>query len=284
MTTPAMQSGHVDLSRTVSLDQLPGLEEGAVHVWAGLLSQWQQHVNDLRALCSVEELQRAGRFRHERDRARHIVGRSILRLLTARYLRLSPTRIDVRLGPHGKPSVSVSSRRSKLDRNQQTSTPLQTLPHSARVPFGVNISHSGDWILWAVGFSPNIGVDVEQRRTDFDIDDLAPSVFSDWEQRALGTFTPADQRQLFFDLWTRKEAVIKADGAGVQFGLQRFDVEFRPEYRPCVRAIRGDGDHRKADPANWTLSSVQIDAKHAAALACHGQHQVIGGTLVPEEE
>jgi len=284
MTTSAIQSGHVDLSRTVSLDQLPGLEEGAVHVWAGSLSQWQQHVNDLRALCSVEERQRAGRFRLDRDRVRHIVGRSILRLLTSRYLRLPPTRIEVRSEPHGKPFVLVSSLRSKLALNQRASTPFPTPHHPARLPLGVNISHSGDWILWAVGFSLNIGVDVEQRRTDFDVYDLAPSVFSNWEHRALETFAPADQRQLFFDLWTRKEAVIKADGTGVQFGLQRFDVEFRPGYQPCVRAIRGDGDHRRADSADWTLSSVQIDAKHAGALACQGQRRVIGGILVPHEE
>ena len=76
----------------------------------------------------------------------------------------------------------------------------------------LSVSHTGDWVVLAVGQTP-VGVDVEYLNTRFIIDDLIPSVLTITEQRAMTESTNA--RLLFYKLWTRKEALVKATGKGI---------------------------------------------------------------------
>ena len=165
-------------------------------------------------------------------------------------------------------------------RNVRFETGESGRPELAGDPFaehGVNVSHSGDWVLCAGGPARSLGVDVEQRRADINVMKLAASVFSPWERDVLATFAPETRQHLFFDIWSRKEAVIKADGRGVGFGLDRFDVEFRPDHGPHVRRI----DDR-TDLSHWHLVSLDLDEEHAAALAfCHESHLEEAATEPP---
>ncbi len=75
-----------------------------------------------------------------------------------------------------------------------------------------SVSHTGDWVLLAVGQTP-LGVDVEFVNPRFIIDDLIPTVLSAAEQRAL--IESPDSHLFFYECWTRKEALVKATGEGV---------------------------------------------------------------------
>jgi 4'-phosphopantetheinyl transferase len=126
--------------------------------------------------------------------------------------------------------------------------------------WGINISHSGDWVLCAAGPCEAIGVDVEAM-TPVDVQALASSAFSRWERAVLARCRKEEHNKLFFKIWSMKEAVIKADGAGVAFGLDRFDVEFRPGYPSAVRRVDGDSASR------WHIRTCMLDPSHAAAVA-----------------
>jgi phosphopantetheinyl transferase len=65
-----------------------------------------------------------------------------------------------------------------------------------------------------------------------------------------------------------KEAVIKADGRGVSFGLDRFDVEFRPGRDPAVLRVEG------ANVPRWNVATHMIDPHHACAVAWHGDAEL----------
>lgn len=129
----------------------------------------------------------------------------------------------------------------------------------AGADWGVNVSHSGAWVLCAAGPCSMLGVDVEQR-SPVDPLALAERVFSDWERDRLARSSPAERERLFFRIWSMKEAVIKADGAGVSFGLDRFDVEFRPGSAPAVRRIEQD------TPSAWHVVTRTVD-EHEMAVA-----------------
>lgn len=77
-------------------------------------------------------------------------------------------------------------------------------------PFDFNISHSGDMIAVVIGTS-KVGVDIEQHRK-VDIA-LFNRQFSEKEWQSIHQSTHPQKR--FFELWTIKEAAIKADGRGV---------------------------------------------------------------------
>jgi 4'-phosphopantetheinyl transferase len=85
-----------------------------------------------------------------------------------------------------------------------------------------NISHSGHFCVLAFSKSMHVGVDVEQRDLATDIFALAQRCFVA-EEYALFLATDEKKIEMFYWLWTRKEALLKALGIGLQ-GLHEYSV------------------------------------------------------------
>lgn len=85
-----------------------------------------------------------------------------------------------------------------------------------------NISHTRGWAAVALTAAAEVGVDVEAERPIPDLEELATVVLAPGERMALAAAT--DPIGLFFRLWTRKEALIKALGAGLGAPLTEIDV------------------------------------------------------------
>ncbi|MCK8521587.1 4'-phosphopantetheinyl transferase superfamily protein [Aquimarina sp. D1M17] len=91
-------------------------------------------------------------------------------------------------------------------------------PYFEGFPFGFNISHSGKYVVCVISTdeNENLGVDIEQ---------IKPIVFDDfkcvfsYEERK-----KIDSYEKFYTFWTRKEAIVKADGRGMQIPLNNVDV------------------------------------------------------------
>ena len=77
----------------------------------------------------------------------------------------------------------------------------------------VSISHSGDFIAVAVSDSEDIGIDIQEQKPinlrDFE------SFLSQSEQNKLSKLNDDQCQKSFFEIWTKKEAVMKADGRGM---------------------------------------------------------------------
>ncbi|WP_309711537.1 4'-phosphopantetheinyl transferase superfamily protein [Armatimonas sp.] len=142
---------------------------------------------------SLDEQARAARFRFARDRQRYIACRSALRLLLGEALGIAPEAVALTYGPQGKPECTE---------------------------FAFNVSHSDSLALIALGAE---GVDIEKVRTDFDPHELGRRVFTASEFNQLRTHDD------FFAIWTRKEAVIKAEGGGFSSPLLSRTVWPEPE-------------------------------------------------------
>lgn len=88
-----------------------------------------------------------------------------------------------------------------------------------------NLSHSGDWVLCAVGDFP-LGIDIQQERP------VKPALFrralSDEEQVFLNALPDQTRLSAFFDLWCLKEAYCKATGLGLRLPLHSFTVSLSP--------------------------------------------------------
>lgn len=83
-----------------------------------------------------------------------------------------------------------------------------------------NISHSGPIVILALSdFSDEIGIDIELIDHQTEVLSLL-SFFCDEEQRLVKS--DANPHERFFEIWTRKEALLKATGAGIADGLGHF--------------------------------------------------------------
>lgn len=94
----------------------------------------------------------------------------------------------------------------------------------AHAGFDVSWSHSGDGLLIALGAGIDVGVDLERVRARPRALELAHRFFHAAEAAWLAAL-PAERRDIaFIRLWCAKEAVLKAHGRGIAFGLDKFEL------------------------------------------------------------
>lgn len=99
-------------------------------------------------------------------------------------------------------------------------------PYVEGGPF-FSLSHSGDYVALAVSDKYEVGCDIERIR-DCDFAKLARLVFIDNE---LGELKAAeDERDSFFELWTKKEAFIKCIGEGFHYSPKSLDLSGKKPY------------------------------------------------------
>lgn len=87
-----------------------------------------------------------------------------------------------------------------------------------------NLSHSGSKALVAVTSICEIGVDIEKQKILAELDDIAKRFFSHSEYETLLALPNLQRKAAFFRIWTRKEALIKANGLGMSMPLDKFNV------------------------------------------------------------
>jgi 4'-phosphopantetheinyl transferase len=84
-----------------------------------------------------------------------------------------------------------------------------------------NISHSGEYVVCIMSTVAKVGIDIEkvQRVT---VDDFKPYFLEPEYNEIISADDPCSK---FFEYWTRKEAVVKADGMGLKMPLDSFCVQ-----------------------------------------------------------
>jgi 4'-phosphopantetheinyl transferase len=128
-----------------------------------------------------------------------------------------------------------------------------------------SLSHSGEVALVAVSLGRAVGVDVEEVRPRVDLDGFADRYFSPRERDALARVPSGNRLRAFFEIWTLKEAYLKACGDGLLRELDAFDVTVG-DAQPRLLAVRD----RPGDEARWTLGGLHPRQGYVAALALAG--------------
>ncbi|MGH8615804.1 MAG: 4'-phosphopantetheinyl transferase family protein [Gammaproteobacteria bacterium] len=229
-------------SSTLHLPSL-GLARNTVHLWFACIDVPSAELEVLSETLVADEHERAGRFRFRRDCRRFIAGRGILRYLLSRYLNTVPVALIFRYGHAGKPAIA------------EPATSLR-----------FNLSHAGAWALYAIGRDRELGVDIELREDSVPWSELAPMVFSGAEQSELKACPVEERPAVFLRGWTRKEAYIKARGAGLSLPLKRFDVPLGLEQNPVSIDTAGD----RGTTPRWWLYPIDAPAGYMAALVAEG--------------
>ena len=83
-----------------------------------------------------------------------------------------------------------------------------------------NITHSGDYVLCAFSKAGSLGIDIEH------IQEVSFEHFTACFTKAEWTsiLNADNQQAAFFRYWTKKEAILKADGRGMHISLQSIEV------------------------------------------------------------
>lgn len=226
------------LNRFEEASATHNIRPGEVHIWQATLPAPGWDEDRFLSMLSADECARMARFRFPRDRRNFLFCRSVLRILLASYLGTPPAELRFAYSAHGKPSLAAPS-----------------------VYLEFNLSHSNGSLLLAVCLEGRVGVDIERVRRDLDFEGIARQFFSPRECRALAAVPENMRHDAFFACWTRKEAFVKAQGSGLSYPLDSFDVstdsrEEAPQLIPPA-----------SNTESWTLRSLNSFPGYAAAVA-----------------
>jgi 4'-phosphopantetheinyl transferase len=219
--------------------QVFDIRENAVHVWSIGPHDADSCLECCRDLLSLEERERAAKFKFERDRRRYIVAHGGLRSILASYSKMNAVDLQFSLGGNGKPYLE---------------------PTSVTPTFQFNLSHSHASALIAVTKNGEVGIDIEHIREDFAFDEVAERFFTSREVAALRALPSGLQRQAFYQCWTGKEAFLKAKGTGLSGALDEVEIVHTSE-----GAVRISGTL-----PNWKLVELSPADGYVGALATGG--------------
>ena len=177
-----------------------------VHVWAWTLEAAAVELPAHIELLDQQERERMQGFHFAPDRARYAVAHANLRRILGAYLR--PARC--------RPSLPRQWLR-------QTRTAAQWFI----VFIHFSLSHSRSIAVLAVANGEPVGVDVEDVRPIEP--EVAESHFSASERSQLSQLQGDAWLLGFYRCWTRKEAILKAEGVGLFRPLDSFDVSLMPD-------------------------------------------------------
>lgn len=175
----------------VKLVENQTIDPKGVHIWLASLIENEKDILLYQSVLSQKELVRASNYKFSKDQRRYVLSRGILRCLLSRYLEQKPQDINILYSPWGKPHL------------------LQDLH------LYFNVSHSKDYVIYALSSKYEVGIDIEYIDPTIDIDCIIPSILSSPQEFTYWqTIKEKEKINSFFKLWVCKEAYLKACGKG----------------------------------------------------------------------
>lgn len=222
------------------------LAPGEVHVW---LTEAERLLDatwwaGALALMTEDERARHDRFVFERSRRQFAAARALVRRVLAGYVGAPPEALRFVVSAHGRPALT---------------------PDAGGLVF--NLSHTEGLAALAVARGVELGVDVEDCQRRSRPEEIADHFFAAAEVAGLMALPAAARPARFFDLWTLKEAYIKARGLGLALPLGGFAFDLAGGRA----AIAVSFEERIGDaPAGWRFTLDDPTPRHRLALAFRG--------------
>jgi len=225
-------------SRTV-FDALPSLDRAIPKIAPTGLILRTYKIDELsntevEALCDVlssDELDRARAAKNDKLFKSRIVGRALLRHQLSQITSLRPGDICLQSTPLGKPFLADAD--------------WQKLKFS--------LAYSRQYVIYAFSENLEIGIDLEFIDESIISDALIADVLHKEEQDLIRHLPLADKANIFFALWTAKEALLKASGNGLS-GLDHLNQ------RAFKQSLKYFGQ-------KWQTTPLDLPAGFAGALA-----------------
>jgi len=216
---------------------------GVIHIWYTSAGRWKNNLNELDSFLSQEEISRKEKLISKKRQEDHVISRGVLRSILAQYLELAPENIPLKTYPNGKPYLPGSN-------------------------LYFNLSHSEGLFLYGFVLDVPIGVDLQQVYSISNIDTIIKNYFSPYEQQILSSEKQTGLKDLFFRIWTAKEAYLKGTGEGFQRPANSFSI--------CNKTDGLYNFELREDPTapnnvGWNIRELHIAEDYRAALAVKGQ-------------
>lgn len=151
---------------------------------------WPLHA-DASRLLEPHETARAARFRHALDHDTYVIAHAFWRVALGIALGMEPAAVSLTRSPNGQP----------------------LLPDTG---FSTSLSHSGTMVAVAIAKGAAVGVDIEGFPPRSNLNDIASALCTPTEAAIMASLEGEARTRALLELWTRKEALLKAFGVGLR--------------------------------------------------------------------
>jgi len=221
------------------------LTDSDLHVWCASLNASPNDLVYYSSLLSPDEKARAGRFYFEVDRHNFIVGRGLLRSMLGAYLNLESSQIEFVYGQYGKPALKSSLTERVLE---------------------FNLSHSKDLALYIFSWGRKVGIDIEYIYPMPTMHEFAKEFFSLRENRLLNLLPEEQRLDMFFKIWTCKEALLKANGFGLTVPINQVEISLKAD----GSAVLSSASKNEGQAEDWRLELFNPAPGYQAAFTVEG--------------
>lgn len=199
------------------------------------------------SILSPREKEQMDRFVFDKDKTQHLITRALVRTVLSHYCpAIAPMEWSFCSSKYGKPRI---------------------VEQQNRLGFSFNLSHTKGLIVLALATDLELGIDVEYVDPSRNWPGIAKYSFSQAEVDYIQSSEETRQLSAFYEIWTMKEAYLKATGEGLSVPLDGFSflfggghksntMEFRPNSRGCL--------------GSWSFWRIDAGASYKSALAANG--------------
>lgn len=170
------------------------------------------HINFSKHTCLVpylagyltdQELRKAEQYLLPEQTYQYIICRGLLRWILSKQLSCNPREVPISYGAYGKPFIDSLKGKQNLH---------------------FNISHCKGYALIALTKVGMVGIDIENMRFLKDLESLADSCLGEKEKDFVWKSRGLIRSWAFLSCWTRKEALVKGMGLGIDRDLKEYDL------------------------------------------------------------
>ncbi len=213
-----------------------------IHVWTAELDVEAAAADHLQRLLSPTALQRIARFKAPELRRRHMVATATLFRLLAQYTNHSSEDLEVGTTAFGKPYL---------------------LHHPTAGTVQFSVADSDHIAIYAFTKHGPIGVDLEEVVPLPEWPDMADVCLSAIEKEWIRRLPVNQQEMAFLQVWTIKEAYLKAIGTGLSISPTSIEVEF-DHCAQKYKLLRVDESRDSVQ--HWKISTFSPRPSFLAAL------------------
>jgi len=144
-----------------------------------------------------EEIMRAAEFKFKEDEKMYTLSHTLLNKILSEELNIAPTGLPIIFNQYGKPYLETGH-------------------------LFFNLSHSRKGFCFVLGYGSEVGTDIEEVNKNINIENVYKSFFTIREQQQIAD--SVNSLEEFYKIWTRKEAVLKVTGWGLNINPQEVNT------------------------------------------------------------
>lgn len=158
------------------------------------------HIANFVRMLSYEELLKANTYYTKTLSQRYIISHGMLRLILSSYTSQAPKDLQFLVNNYGKPFLRQSD-------------------------ICFNMSHSKNMVAYIVALNYCVGIDIEVIDLNINLGDFSNLVLTNTENDILNNLTFPQNIKCFYNIWTRKEALVKAIGLGLNYSINTIETD-----------------------------------------------------------